>query len=161
MDGGNLMFYRTILEKANEVHGPGFSLSNKQDPTSGTGWEWFDSDEEAEVYFRAQAPTEPLSTRQIFANAVVAAQAAILDLKENAHKAQVAAGVAEHIATDNGVLLFVEDDEIFAAIGKYEQAGGHPIAAAPLLAKIKAKDLDWLKLPGVLAVFEAALAPPT
>lgn len=111
-------------------------------------------------YVLQQAPVPTSGSKERFSNAVEWAKDRILDLKAAAKDAQVAAGIDESEATTNGVLLFVGapgDDSIFSAVGKYEQAGGHPVAAANLLGLIKAKNPAWLNLPGVLAVFESYL----
>lgn len=141
-----------IVGPHQRVYGPGFQLDAEKDSSAeADGWKWFAAYAEAVAFFTAD------DIRSIFEKAVIVAKANILDLKEAAHKAQMVQGVDRNTATTNGVLLFVEDDAVFAAIGKYEQAGGHPIAAVPLLNLIKSQDLYWLKLPGVIEVFERYL----
>jgi hypothetical protein len=95
------------------------------------------------------------SIREIFAAAVEAAKSAIIDLKANVWLAQVMAGVDPATATANGVAFAAHHAQ---AISNYELAGGHPIAAAALLAAVQADSTHaFLELPGVMQVFESAL----
>jgi hypothetical protein len=53
MDGSKIMFYKknNELQKANEIHGPGWSLTSKNKEEKNDGWKWFETEEEAVQYF--------------------------------------------------------------------------------------------------------------
>lgn len=106
--------------------------------------------------YQVPGPAVP-TIREVFGGAVESARELILDLKAAAWQAQVAQGVDPGTATANGVVFAAYHA---TAISNYELAGGHPLAAAALLDAVEADTIhEFLQLPGVMAVFQAALAP--
>lgn len=93
----------------------------------------------------------------VFSEHTAAAKAAILQLKANAWAAMVGAGMSPSDATAAGVQFAIYHA---APVNNFELAGGHPLAAAALLAAITSQAslaaFPWLVGP-VLAVFENAL----
>lgn len=49
------MFYKknNELQEANEIHGPGWSLTEKNKNQEEDGWKWFENKEQAEEYFNS------------------------------------------------------------------------------------------------------------
>lgn len=95
----------------------------------------------------------------LFAQAQVAAPAALNQLKGTVWAALVAGGMAQDEATAAGVALVLLHGPLLAA---FEAAGGHPLAAQALYDAIASEPsrqaLSWLS-DEILAIFSAALTP--
>lgn len=107
-------------------------------------------------------PIEPIV--ELFTGAVQAAQAKIILLKAQCLGAMTAyADYTRDDATAEGV-RFATSPAIKDAISSYEIAGGHPDAAAALLAAVAADETPWLARPmgeggpPIRALFAAALS---
>lgn len=103
--------------------------------------------------------TPPFDIGPVFAQAPVAASAAILGLKKAVWEALVGGGMDPAEATAAGVALVLRHSSALAA---YEAAGGHPVAAQALYDAISSAEsvaaLPWLTAP-ILAIFAAVLTP--
>jgi hypothetical protein len=107
---------------------------------------------------------DPLAgTFELFTDAVVQAQSKIIMAKTKCLGAMVAfAGYTRDDAVAEGV-RFATSPLIKDAISSYEIAGGHPAAAATLIAVVLADPSPWLQVsmgeggPPIAAIFAATL----